>query len=139
VFLLTAEENPCAEDQQVCNWVWDWTGDETTADVSDIVIGTPLALVGLLVLGMVLRWILHKVVDRLVRGAESGVLPDRVTPVASARRAQRAQTMGSLLKSVITGLLFAVIGTMMLSEIGVNIAPIIASAGILGIALGFGA
>ena len=47
--------------------------------------------------------------------------------------------MGALLKSVITGVLVAIIGTMILSELGVNIAPIIASAGILGIALGFGA
>jgi moderate conductance mechanosensitive channel len=138
VFLLTTE-NPCAEDQQVCNWVWDWTGDKTTSEVADVVIGTPLALVGLLLFGLVLRWVLHKMVDRVVRRAEVGVLPDRVTPVASARRAQRAKTMGSLLKSVITGLLVAVIGTMMLSEIEVNIAPIIASAGILGLALGFGA
>ena len=52
---------------------------------------------------------------------------------------QRAQTMGALLKSIATGILLAVIGTMMLSEIGVNIAPIIASAGIIGLALGFGA
>ncbi len=138
MFLLTTID-PCAEDEQVCNWVWDWTGDQTTSEVADVVIGTPLALLGLLLLGLVLRWVLHKVVDRLVRRAEVGVLPDRVTPVMSARRAQRAKTMGSLLKSVITGLLVAVIGTMMLSEVGVNIAPIIASAGILGIALGFGA
>ena len=47
--------------------------------------------------------------------------------------------MGDLLKSVITGVLIAIFGTMMLSELGVNIAPIIASAGIIGIALGFGA
>jgi small conductance mechanosensitive channel len=47
--------------------------------------------------------------------------------------------MGDLLKSIITGILVAIIGTMMLSELGVNIAPIIASAGIIGLALGFGA
>ena len=35
--------------------------------------------------------------------------------------------------------MIAIVGTMVLSELGVNIAPIIASAGILGIALGFGA
>jgi small-conductance mechanosensitive channel len=138
VFVLTAD-NPCAEGEQVCEWVWDWTGKSTLAEVSDVVIGAPLALLGLLLFGLVLRWVLHKLVDRLVRRAESGVLPDRISPVVSARRAQRAKTMGSLLKSVITGLLVAVIGTMMLSEVGVNIAPIIASAGILGIALGFGA
>ena len=82
---------------------------------------------------------LHKVVDRLMRRAEAGVLPDRVSAAVSARRAQRAMTIGSVLKSVITIVLIAVFGTMMLSEIGVNIAPIIASAGIIGVALGFGA
>ena len=38
-----------------------------------------------------------------------------------------------------TGVIVAIFGTMMLSEVGVDIAPIIASAGIIGIALGFGA
>src|SRR5690348_12002300 len=47
--------------------------------------------------------------------------------------------MGDLLKSIVTGVLVAVFGTMILGELGVNIAPIIASAGIVGIALGFGA
>ena len=74
-----------------------------------------------------------------MRRAETGVLPDRVSPAMSARRAQRAMTIGSVLKSVITIVLIAVFSTMMLSEVGVNIAPIIASAGIIGIALGFGA
>jgi small-conductance mechanosensitive channel len=40
---------------------------------------------------------------------------------------------------VITGVLLAVFGTMVLAEVGVNVGPIIASAGIVGIALGFGA
>jgi moderate conductance mechanosensitive channel len=131
--------NPCADGEHICNWVWDITGNETAADWSDIFIGLPLALLGLFLLGLIVRWVLHKVVDRLMRRAEAGVLPDRVSAAVSARRAQRAMTIGSVLKSVITIVLIAVFGTMMLSEIGVNIAPIIASAGIIGIALGFGA
>ncbi len=131
--------NPCADGEHICNWVWDVTGNETAADWSDIFIGLPLALLGLFLLGLIVRWVLHKVVDRLMRRAEAGVLPDRVSAAVSARRAQRAMTIGSVLKSVITIVLIAVFGTMMLSEIGVNIAPIIASAGIIGIALGFGA
>jgi len=131
--------NPCADGEHICNWVWDITGNETAAEGSDIFIGLPLALLGLFLLGLIIRWVLHKVVDRLMRRAEAGVLPDRVSAAVSARRAQRAMTIGSVLKSVITIVLIAVFGTMMLSEIGVNIAPIIASAGIIGIALGFGA
>jgi small conductance mechanosensitive channel len=97
-------------------------------------------------------------VDRLVSRAEGAVQPGKVGRfsrrrrntdlthtqemrdlAAATRRVQRAKTMGDLLKSVITGVLVAVFGTMVLSQLGVNIAPIIASAGILGIALGFGA
>jgi small conductance mechanosensitive channel len=47
--------------------------------------------------------------------------------------------MGSLLKSIVSGVVLAVTVTMMLSELGADIGPIIASAGVLGVALGFGA
>jgi moderate conductance mechanosensitive channel len=149
---------PCDADEQVCNAAWDITGNETVSKVADVLIGKPLAIAGLVVLYFVLRFVAHRLVDRLVSRAEEGVLPDRVSRLgrrnrtaqlsaaeaardlaAANRRVQRAKTMGDLLKSVITGVLIAIIGTMILSEIGVNIAPIIASAGIVGVALGFGA
>jgi small conductance mechanosensitive channel len=47
--------------------------------------------------------------------------------------------MGSLLQSISTGVIFTIALMMVLSEIGMNIAPLIASAGIIGVALGFGA
>ncbi len=156
MFQLAAAD-PCTTDEMVCNNVYDWTGSERAAAAADVLIGAPLALLGLLLLFLVVRWILHRLVDRLVRRAEVGVLPAKVSRLSlgslgagrvsqtsqdlavASRRAQRAKTMGSLLKSIITGVLIAVVGTMMLSEIGVNVGPIIASAGIVGIALGFGA
>jgi len=77
------------------------------------------------------------------------VLPDRISHVAigrtdsepspgSTRRVQRAKTMGTLLKSIVSGIIAAIVVTMMLAEVGLNIGPIIASAGIAGVALGFG-
>jgi small-conductance mechanosensitive channel len=148
--------DPCSPEDTVCNWVLAQTDSDGAAWFADWVIGKPLALLGILVLGLALRWVLHRLVDRLVKRAETGVLPSRVhrmslgslsggknrTPqelAASSRRVQRAKTMGSLLKSIVTGFIVAIIGTMMLSEVGVNVGPIIASAGIIGIALGFGA
>jgi len=110
--------------------------------VADVAIGKPLAILGLVVLALVIRWALGKIVDRIIRRAEDGVLPDRFSSGGAGttnRRVQRAKTMGDLLKSVINGVLVAVFGTMILGELGVNIAPIIASAGIVGVALGFGA
>jgi small-conductance mechanosensitive channel len=150
--------NPCERDESLCNWVYDRTDNTTLANVADRLIGLPLAILGLVLLGLLLRFVLHRLVDRLVSRAQDGVLPDRVgrfslhrtRPEAQqaaaaqdlasqTRRVQRAKTMGELLKSVITGVLVAVFGTMILSQLGVDIAPIIASAGIIGIALGFGA
>ena len=148
--------DPCSTDETVCNYVLDSTGSDRAAWVADWLIGKPLALIGLFLLGLVVRWILHRLVDRLVKRAETGVLPARVHRMSlgslgagrsagsqelavANRRVQRAKTMGSLLKSIVTGIVVAVVGTMMLSEIGVNVGPIIASAGIIGIALGFGA
>ena len=52
---------------------------------------------------------------------------------------QRARTMGDLLKSIITGVIVAIVITMILAELDYDIGPIIASAGIVGVALGFGA
>jgi moderate conductance mechanosensitive channel len=155
--MLVLASDPCASDEQVCKAVWDVTANKHLANISDVLIGKPLAVVGLVVLGLFLRWVMHRLVDRLVARAEEGVLPDKVSRLGrrrsaqvnaaeaardlatSNRRVQRAKTMGDLLKSVVTGILVAVIGTMILSELGVNIAPIIASAGVVGLALGFGA
>src|SRR3954471_5721764 len=133
----------CTPDEAICQQVLSWTDSQRAADAADLAIGRPVAIVGLIVLGLVIRWVLFKVVHRVVKQAEAGVLPDRLSDrFASAnatRRVQRAKTMGDLLKSILTGVLIAVFGTMLLAQVGVNIAPIIASAGILGIALGFGA
>jgi small-conductance mechanosensitive channel len=121
----------------------------------DWLVGRPLAVLSLVVLGLVVRWLAHRAIDRLVRGAEAGLLPQRLGQLSlrgvslgealswedpgATRRVQRAQTLGSLLKSITSGVIVGLVAVMVLSEIGVDIAPILASAGILGVALGFGA
>lgn len=134
-----ADANPCDGGETICNAVYDLTGNRDLADYSDVLIGRPLVLLGLFVLAFAIRWVAHKAITRVAHRAAKGVLPDRVNLVATERRRQRAEAMASLFKSIVTGLIVAVFGTMMLSEVGVDIAPIIASAGIVGVALGFGA
>ncbi|WP_395656180.1 mechanosensitive ion channel family protein [Nocardioides sp.] len=149
------DDTTCDTGHDICEWTFSVTGNKTAANAADVLIGRPLTVVGLLLLFLVSRWLLHRMIDRLVRRAEDGVLPDQLSRfgvrgkvaqdttardlATQTRRVQRAKTMGDLLKSVVTGLLIAIIGTMILSALGVDIAPIIASAGIVGLALGFGA
>src|SRR4029079_4468889 len=99
----------------------------------------------------VVRWILHRFVDRVVRRAETGVLPARVwrdgppkeksrsSSTISARRALRARTMGTLLKSIISAVVFTVLVIMVLAKLGYNMASLVAGAGVRGGAAGFGA
>ena len=139
--------SPCAPDggEKICDFFYERTGNVSLARWSDTLIGRPLAILGLLVLAVALRWVLRKAIDRIVKRAEDpatsklGMAAERANPMQAARRAQRAETMGSLFKSIVTGIVVAIFGTMMLSEVGVDIAPIIASAGIVGLAVGFGA
>ncbi|KAA1378330.1 mechanosensitive ion channel family protein [Aeromicrobium fastidiosum] len=117
----------------------------------DWFVATPGGIALIIVLGLALRWFINRAVDRLVGRAATGNMPgfiadsrageflDTLKPANHARRQQRTETMGSLLKSVSTGLILAVVIVMVLSKLSIDIAPIIASAGIVGVALGFGA
>jgi small conductance mechanosensitive channel len=140
-------------DSDACDMVFKLTGNEALAVNSDWVIGKPVAILGIVLLAIIARWLVHKLIDRLTARAAGGVMPSAFSlgklggksaekkshSASAARHEQRAKAMGSLLKSVATGVVFAMAVVMILSEIGVNIAPIIASAGIVGLAIGFGA
>ncbi len=110
----------------------------------------PARIAALIIGFFVLRLVLHKVIRRFARrtgnGAVAGVLSksklgqDFVeNTLSTQRRAQRAETIASLLCSVVTIVLTAVLVVMVLAELGFNIMPVIASASIIGVALGFGA
>ena len=97
------------------------------------------------VLWLVARSLISKVVARAQKG--SSLLRSQrlrwAQPVMrnldNKRRAQRADTIGALLRSSVSVAIWTVAVIMVLGAVGVNIAPLIASVGIVGIALGFGA
>ena len=136
---------------ELCRLVYESTGNAWVAKASNWLIAKPLSILALVVIGIVIRWLLHRAIDKITRraasGAVSGLLSrSRVpqlflehTTVAAERRQQRAETMGSLLKSITTGVVAAIVIFMVIAQLGYNIAPLIASAGILGVAIGFGA
>ena len=121
--LPALDEAPeCGPDQAVsCRLVWKWTGNETLADLATWVLGKPLAILVLVAVALLIRWLVHRIIDRTVAGLSSGPL--------SERRAVRARTMGSLLRSIVTTLIFIVVLIMVIDELGYPVAPLIASAG----------
>jgi small-conductance mechanosensitive channel len=125
-------------------------GNDGNLEVTDQIVVVPARIAGLIIGFFVLRWVLHKVIRKLARrpgnGAVAGVLSKSrrgslfvEQTLLNERRAQRAETMASLLCSTVTIILSAVLVVMVLAELGFNVLPVIASASIIGVALGFGA
>lgn len=124
---------------------FDWFDDHP--QLWEWLVAKPIGILVLVVIAIVLRWIAHRLIDRLTQRAARGrtsVMPHapghepREAKVGE-RRKQRSETVGSLLKSVTTGLISAIAVLMIIAQLGYNIAPLIASAGIVGLAIGFGA
>jgi len=81
-------------------------------------------------------------------GAVNGVdsSPEMAAAAAQAERAltderrkQRVRALGSVLRSAASVTIFSIAGVTILGDLGVNLAPLLASAGVVGIAVGFGA
>ncbi len=113
--------------------------------VSDVA-PTAIRVVIILILAVVIRVMLVRAVDRVVarrvqkqlEAAGSASLGSS-TAIEAERGAQRAHTLGSLFHNIISIAVYTVAGLLLLAQLGFNLGPLIAGAGIIGVALGFGA
>ncbi|MCS0638582.1 mechanosensitive ion channel family protein [Streptomyces sp. LP05-1] len=99
-----------------------------------------LILVIALVLRMLIRRALTKLIERMNRSAQAvqgtalgGLL------VNAERRRQRSEAIGSVLRSVASFLILGTAALMILGAFKIDLAPLLASAGVAGVAIGFGA
>jgi moderate conductance mechanosensitive channel len=142
----------CVDDKTTgtfCDWVYDTTGNRGLAESSDWLLAKPIAVLVILAMALLIRFVLHRVIRKIAAGAAEGTVPGVLArshggrflsgPLLSERRKQRAETMASVLNSVATGVILAIALLMILDVVGLPIGPLIASAGIVGVALGFGA
>jgi len=86
-----------------------------------------LASIGAIVLMAIVAW------EVLSAGIE------RYLASADASQSQRARTLLPLIRKVILVALSVIVGLTVLSELGINITPLLAGAGVVGLAIGFGA
>ncbi len=99
---------------------------------------TPIVIVLILVGGVIARAILLASVKRIVKRVVDGVSSES-SPLAKARVVARTNTIGSVLGNLITWSITVAVISAILSELGIAVGAIIAGAGILGAAVGFGA
>ncbi|GIP18432.1 mechanosensitive ion channel protein MscS [Paenibacillus montaniterrae] len=89
-----------------------------------------LRILLLIVIGRLLAWILHKSINKIVLEQLN---------VRHASQKRRITTIGKLLNNMVSYTIYFIIGLLVLSELGISLGPLIAGAGIAGIAIGFGA
>jgi small-conductance mechanosensitive channel len=135
-----AAESPSEPELWTREWFVDWFP------------GTPVRILAIIIAALVARHVLQRIINGVVARAGAVAPPKRVFPgkraakviigsttMFSERRAQRARTLGSLMRSIATAVVYSIAAIMVLQELGFDVAPLIASAGIVGVALGFGA
>lgn len=147
--VLATLTDACGEDPgNVCEWVYDLTGEnDGLTEVIDWLIARPLNVL-LILLGAAIvsrlarRWIRRWTRSLVERGGQAasptGVMVLSAGP-ASVRAATRAETIGAVMRGLATALVWTVAFFLVLGVLDVDLAPLIAGAGIAGVALGFGA
>ena len=148
----------------VCRWVFETSENDTLARLVDWVVAKPLKIALIFVIAFVgnrllrrgiRRMVDHLVVDReeraRIRRAEevddgrfaalrSRALAKAQLLASQAERAtQRAEALGTVLRSIASLTVYGMASIIALGEVGVSLGPLVAGAGIVGVALGFGA
>lgn len=136
----------------VCRFVFEQTDSVGLAEAADWVTG-PISQVIVVLIG---AWILNRLVRRAIKrfvhrvegSAESGRLQRwrEKTPSiflhtgeVNLRAAARAQTIGAVLRSLASGVIWGFAVIYSLGAVGLDLGPLLAGAGVAGVALGFGA
>jgi small conductance mechanosensitive channel len=145
-------EPDCLATDRLCRWTWELTGQTWIAEGSAVAL-VPLRILLIVALALVARALSRRAINRLVRRTSADDLPtilrplpermrstvQEVTNILPARRRQRADAIGSVLRGCVTIAVFSIAILLILGEFNINLAPLIAGAGIVGVALGFGA
>jgi small-conductance mechanosensitive channel len=96
-------------------------------------------------------WVANRLVRRAIRRLVASMSEERglaalraptalarTGEIPSLRRVQRAETVGALLASIASFGIWTLAGLMALGTLGLDLGPLIAGAGIVGVAIGFG-
>ena len=138
--LVVETTEACADLGPLCNLLADWTGNEALAETIAWLLGTPVKILIIVVGALILNRGVRRLIGRLTERLGTATADTRVVSERSRERAEeRADTIGSLLRSLSSGVIFGIAIIMILAAFGISVVPAIASAGVLAIAIGFGA
>ncbi len=138
----------------LCTWIFNETHNQWLANSGYVFFVKPVRILAIILIAMLVRWALRRAISRLTHTTSRAAMPALLKPLreradkqddATAaqfipeRRRQRAEAIGSVLRSFVTAVVFSMAALLVMGELGFNLGPLLASAGIVGVALGFGA
>lgn len=165
LLIAQAVSDACGADPgSVCRLVFDLTGNSSAARISDFA-ARPVKVAIILAAAWLINRMVRRWLDRAVEGwlerraeaaekartrseedsgradglRETALRRARMVIEKQERSSQRTRTLGALLRSVATIVVYGMAVMMSLGEFDVNLGPLIAGAGIVGVAVGFGA
>ena len=141
VFVFATGVSTSVKDQSAWQAILDWVRINA------------LIILVTIVVAVIVWFVIVRLIKRVTENAKKKLLvadrPERVrnaehtqeltAVLMTQRREQRFEAISQLLRSITTFTIVTMSLLIILGQLGVNLAPLIASAGVLGVALGFGA
>jgi moderate conductance mechanosensitive channel len=120
------------------------------SDVVHVLVDRPLKVAIVIAVAFVANWIVHRAINRFVRRIQGEPAREALTALVEGqtptdtqplrlRRAQRAETVAALLRSVTSIVIWVMAFLTALSQLNLELGPLIAGASIAGVAISFGA
>jgi small-conductance mechanosensitive channel len=136
----------------ICRQVLESTHSEGWARASDVLLAKPAQILLIVAVAWAANHLIRRAIRRFTERIANPEAQERIrrlrrrAPDAlqshgpqSLRSAARATTLSFVLRSATSAVVWTIAGALILGELGVSLGPLIAGAGIAGIALGFGA
>ena len=138
----------------LCEQVFDWTGSKRWARVAEWFVAKPLTIlviiIGAALAAIIVRWMISRSMNRLLAAGSTaklggvGNLRRRTSEAiltsgdSSQRTEARLETLTAVFRSIGTALVWFIALFFILEVLGISLGPLLATAGIVGVALGFG-
>jgi small conductance mechanosensitive channel len=152
--LQTLIPDTCGDDPSwVCRQILEATdGNEFLATTADFLIAKPFQILLIVVIAYIANRLIRRAIRRFAERVAEGRATTTVrkmrerapsllvaTGPVNLRSAARATTIAYVLRSVATTMVYGIALLLILGELGIDLAPLLAGAGIAGVAIGFGA
>jgi moderate conductance mechanosensitive channel len=133
-------EGTCGRDPGIaCRLVWDVSHSTRAAELTKVYFAGPAHVIGRIAFVLLIAFVLRTAAQRVIGRITARASENSGRASSRDRRNPRASALGSVLSNAASVTIFGIAIVIILGDMGLNLAPVLASAGVLGVAIGFGA